>query len=72
MGNDQRPRCPSCIVTETHNFKTFPFLIHGYHTSQLKNIAISAVILSPDNFAILPACQIEFFCVSNTTFFGDS
>ena len=71
MGNDQRPRCPSCIVTETHNFKIFPFLIHGYHNSQLKNIAISAVTLSPHNFTILPACQIEFFWVSNTTFLGD-
>ena len=43
----QKPRCSSCRVIETHNFKILPFFLHGYHTSQLKNIAIPAMFSHP-------------------------
>ena len=46
MGNDQKPRCSSCIAIEPHNFKILPFFLYDYHTSQLKNIAISLLLLS--------------------------
>ena len=55
MGNDPKPRCSSsCIATEPHNFKILAFLLYGYHTPQLKNIAISAIASSPHNFKLLP------------------
>ena len=42
MGNDQKPRCSSCMTTESHNFKILAFLLYGYHSPQLKNITIPA------------------------------
>ena len=48
-------------VIETNNFKMLQFLLHGYHTPKLKNIAILAVAFSPKNFKILPTCHMEFF-----------
>ena len=67
MGNDQKPRCSSCIVIETHSFKILTFFLHGYHTAQLENIAISAVAIAfpPQNFKVLPTYHMEFFWVSN-------
>ena len=50
MGDDQKPRCSSRIVIETYNFKFLPFLIHGYHTPKLKNVAFSAVAFTPRYF----------------------
>ena len=67
MGNDQKPRRSSCIVTEPHYFKILSFLLHGYHFLQLKNIAIPAIAFSPHNFKILPTCQLDFWGVSNPT-----
>ena len=54
---------------KTDNFKIFPFLLHGYHTPQLKNIAFLAIAFSSHNFKILPTCYMEFFWVSNPTQF---
>ena len=65
MWNGQKPRCSSCIVIELHNFKIMLFLLHGYHTLQLKNIAVPAIDFSPHNFKILPTCHMEFFWVIN-------
>ena len=42
---------------KTYNFKIFPFLLHGYHTPQLKNIAFPAIAFLSHNFKILPTCQ---------------
>ena len=56
MGNDQQPRCSSCIAIEPHNFKILPFLLCGYHTPQLKNIAIFAIVFSLHNFKLLSVC----------------
>ena len=39
---------------KTYNFKIFPFLLHGYHTPQLKNIAFPAIAFLSHNFKILP------------------
>ena len=65
MGNDQKPRYLSYMIIETHNFKILSFLLHGNHTPQLKNIAIPAI-------AFLLTRQLEYFWVSNLTyFFGD-
>ena len=36
MGNDQKPRCSSCIAIESHNFKILAFLLYGYHIPRLK------------------------------------
>ena len=65
VGNYQKPKCSSSIVTEAHNFKMLPFFLHGYHTRKLKNIAILAIAFSPHNFKIFLTCHMEFFCVSN-------
>ena len=56
-----------CIVIEPHNFKILSFLLHGYHTLQLKYILIPAIAFSPHNIKILPTHQLEFFRVSNPT-----
>ena len=69
MGNDQKPRCLSQIVIEPHNLKILPFFPHGYHTPQLKDIAISPMAFSPQNFKILPTLHLEFLWVGNPTFF---
>ena len=45
-----------------------PFLLHDYHTPQLKNIAIPAIAFSPRNFKSLSICHMEFFGVSNLTY----
>ena len=52
-GNDEKPRCSSCMATEPQNFKILAFL-YGYHTPQFKNIAIPATAFSPHNFKLLP------------------
>ena len=57
------------MVIETHHFKTFSFLLHGYYTPRLKNIAILAIVFSPYNFKILPICYMEHFCICNPTSF---
>ena len=67
--NDQKPRCSSSMVIETHHFKTLSFLPHGYYTPRLKNIAILAIVFSPHNFKILPICYMEHFWISNPTSF---
>ena len=54
---------------KTYNFKIFPFLLHGYHTPQLKNIAFPAIAFLSHNFKILPTCHMEFFRVSSPTQF---
>ena len=54
MGNDQKPRYSSCMAIEPHNFKILAFLLYGYHSLQLKNIAIHAIAFSPHNFKLLP------------------
>ena len=38
------------------NFKILPFLLYGYLTSQLKNIAIPATAFSCHSFNLLPIC----------------
>ena len=48
---------------KTDNFKIFPFLLHGYHTPQPKNIAFLAIAFSSHNFKILPTSYMEFFWV---------
>ena len=68
MENDQKPRCSSCMVIETLHFRILPFLLRGYHTPKLKNIAILAIAFSPHNFKILPTCHMESFWVSNPTY----
>ena len=67
MGNDQKPRCSSCMALEPHNFKILVFLLYGYHTPQLKNIAIPAITFSPHNFNFFTYPLIGFFWVSNPT-----
>ena len=67
MGNDQKPRCSSCIAIETHNLKILAFLLYYYHTPQLKNIAIPAIAFTPHSFKLLPICLMEFFWVINPT-----
>ena len=54
MGNDHKPRCSSCMAIEPQNFKILAFLLYGYHTPQLKSIAIPAIAFSPHNFKLLP------------------
>ena len=63
MGNVQKPMFSSCIVTEPHNFKILPFLLHAYHTPQLKNITIPATVFLPYDFKF---CQSANW-VSNPT-----
>ena len=46
MGNDQKPRCSSCI----NHTKTWLLLLHDYDSPQLKNIAIPAIAFSLHNF----------------------
>ena len=60
MGNDQKPRCSSYIATEPHGFKLLQFLQCGYHTPQLKNIAIPAIAFSLHNVKLLPIHYLEF------------
>ena len=67
MGNDQKPRFSSCIVIEPHNFKILSFFLHGYHTSQLKNIAIPAIAFSPHNLKFYQTANWNFWEVSNPT-----
>ena len=50
MGNYQKPTCSSSIAIERHNCKISAFLLNGYHTPQLKNIAIPAIAFSLHNF----------------------
>ena len=70
IGNDQEPKCLSCIVIEPHNFnsKFLSFLLHGYLTLQLieKIHVIPAIALSLSNIKILPTHQLEFIWVTNT------
>ena len=54
-----------CIVTEPHNLKILPFLLHTYHTPQLKNITIPATVFLPYDFKF---CQSANW-VSNPTQF---
>ena len=57
MENDQKPRCSSCIVIESDNVKIMLFLLRGYHTQQLENIAIFTIaFVTPQfqNFTNLP------------------
>ena len=49
------------MVTELQNFKILPSLLHGYHTSQLQNIAIPAIAFSPHIFKNLPTLHMVFF-----------
>ena len=73
MGNDQKSRCSSSTVIETHNFKILLFLRHGYYTPKLKNIAILTIFFSPYNFRILPTCHwILFGLVIQLNFFWRS
>ena len=65
MGNDQKPRCSSIIVIETHIFQNFAIPPTWLSHLQLKNIAISAIAFSLHNFKILRTCQMEFFWISN-------
>ena len=67
MGNEQKSRCSSCTVTESHNFKTLAFLLHGYHTSQFKNISIPDIAFSSHNSKIWPTLRMEFICIGNPT-----
>ena len=71
MENDQKPRCSSCIVIEPNNFKIMLFLLHGYHTPKLKNIAIPVIAFSPHNFKILPTSHMEFVLVILLNLFVD-
>ena len=54
MRNYEKPKCLSCIAIEPHIFKILLLLLRGYHTSQLKNIAIPTTAFSLDNFKLLP------------------
>ena len=49
MWNDQKRRCSSCMAIEPHNFKILAFLLYGYHSPHIKNIAIPAIAFSPHN-----------------------
>ena len=69
MGNDQKPKCSSCIVTKPHNLKILLFLLHDYHTLQLKYIFIPAIAFSFHSIKILQTHQLEFFWISNPTGF---
>ena len=72
MGNGKKPKSSSCIAIKYQIFKILPSLLYGYHTPQLKNIAISPIAFSVHNFKLLPFCQLAFLWVSNSTyFFGD-
>ena len=46
MGNNPKPKYSSGVVIEPHTIKVLPFLLHGYHTLQFKNITIPAMALS--------------------------
>ena len=39
---------------EPHNFKILLFLLYGYHTPLLRNIAAPAITFSLHNFKLLP------------------
>ena len=54
MGNDQKPKCSLLMAIEPNNSKILAFLLYGYNTPQLKNIAIPAIAFSSHNFKILP------------------
>ena len=54
MRNEQKPKCSLCMSIEPQNFKILAFFLYGYHTPQLKNIAIPAIALTPRNFKLLP------------------
>ena len=54
MGNDQKPRCLSCIAIEPPQFQDFGIPLYGYHTQQLKNITIPVIAFSPYSFKLLP------------------
>ena len=56
MGSDQKPRCSFCMAIEPHKFKILAFLLYGYHSPQLKNIAIPSIAFSPHRFQLLPTC----------------
>ena len=50
-----------------HNFKIFPTLLHGYHTTSkycYPSIAFSSYI-----FKILPTLYMEFFGIGNSTYY---
>ena len=53
MGNNQKPRGSCCMAIEPHNFKILACLLYGYHSPQLKNIAIPAIAFSPHSFKII-------------------
>ena len=46
-----------------------PFLLHGYHTPQLENIATPAIAFPLHNFKILPKGHMGFFWVNNPDLF---
>ena len=61
MGNDRKPSYSFCIVIKPKNFKILSSLLHGYHTQELKNIAIPNRVSSLHNFKILSTLHKEFF-----------
>ena len=64
MENYQKIKCSSCIAIEPHNFKILAFLLYVYYTPQLKNIAISAIVLTPQ-FQTFTNPLTGFFWVIN-------
>ena len=45
------------------DFKISLFLLHGYNTPQLKDIAMSAITFLPHNFKLLSTHQMEFLVI---------
>ena len=44
MENDQEPTCSSWLAIELHNFEVLLFLLYSYHTPELKDISIPALL----------------------------
>ena len=60
MGNDQKPRCSSSMVTAIPQFEKFCY--SSYHSPKLKNIVILALTFSP--------LISKFHQLATWTFFG--
>ena len=69
MGNNQKPSCSSYIAIDPHNFQILLFLLYGYHTPQLENIALPAIVFSLHTRTFMNLL-IGIFWVSNLTKFS--
>ena len=61
IGNGQKPRYSSYMVTKLKNFKILPSFLHGYHIPQFQNIAIPAWFSHPTISKFYQPFTMEFF-----------